>query len=123
MSESDLRHARLVPTWRPSRTVRDTSRAFRRSDSYKAVSKLCSHKGRLYLIERAGDPHSARGKRIFVLSLQGETLFSYECPHPEKVFWDICCFDGKLLCVTRPRKQPSDEVEQAPDDVIALRGL
>ena len=62
-------------------------------------------KDRLYLVEDAADYNeegnrinTLQGRRIFVLSLQGETLQVYT--HPvEKQFFDevLCCFDGKLL--------------------------
>ena len=73
---------------------------------WKRPKALCFVKDRLYLVEEQEydededgelvDPLC--GRRIFVLSLQGETLQVYT--HPvEKQFFDevLCCFDGKLL--------------------------
>ena len=39
-----------------------------------------------------------QGRRIFVLSLHGETLQVYTHPVEGQLFSDVlCCFDGKLL--------------------------
>ena len=38
-----------------------------------------------------------RGQRIFVLSLQGNTLQTLTVLQEGQHFEDICCFDGKLL--------------------------
>ena len=70
---------------------------------------LCFVKDRLYLLESpleaAGDAASdeahllnpLQGRRIFVLSLQGETLQVYTHPIEEQTFAGLCCLDGKLL--------------------------
>ena len=44
-----------------------------------------------------------RGRRIFVLSLQGDTLQVYTNPVEGQTFsgGDLCCFDGKLLAPVR----------------------
>ena len=67
---------------------------------------LCFVKDRLYLIEEADDEedeegeltYPLQGRRIFVLSLQGETLQVYT-HRVEGQFFDeiLCCFDGTLL--------------------------
>ena len=63
-------------------------------------------KDRLYLIEEydtAQDDdgeliNPLQGRRIFVLSLQGDILQVYTHPIEGQVFSDgLCCFDGKLL--------------------------
>jgi hypothetical protein len=72
---------------------------------------LCFAKDRLHLVEQEGegegvgegegegDGRPPYGRRIFVLSLQGETLQVYT--HPEgHTFGRMCCFDGKLLAPT-----------------------
>ena len=85
---------------------------------WKQPLALCFVKDRLYLIEEA-DPeenaddnliHPLQGRRIFVLSLQGETLQVYTHPVEGQIFDGLCCFDGKLL---------------APNDVgmVAVFGL
>ena len=73
---------------------------------------LCFVKDRLYLIEEPDDeedeegepvnPLCVCGRRIFVLSLQGETLQVYTNPVEGQFFGDtLCCFDGKLLAPVR----------------------
>ena len=54
-------------------------------------------KDRLYLLEaRHGDP--VQGRRILVLSLQGDILQVVTHPtEPTAEFTSICCFDDKLL--------------------------
>ena len=42
-----------------------------------------------------------QGRRIFVLSLQGETLQVYTHPVEGQIFNGLCCFDGKLLAPVR----------------------
>ena len=66
-------------------------------------------KDRLYLIEEADDDEDEegelinplRGRRIFVLSLQGDTLQVYTHPDEGQTFETLCCFDGKLLAPVR----------------------
>ena len=66
---------------------------------------LCFAKDRLYLFEDAdyydeqGEAEGEEdlyGKRIFVLSQQGDTLYTYAHPYGH-FLWSICDFDGKLL--------------------------
>ena len=62
-------------------------------------------KDRLYLIEEADTEQDEelnlidplQGRRIFVLSLHGETLQVYTHPVEGQIFDGLCCFDGKLL--------------------------
>ena len=42
-----------------------------------------------------------QGRRIFVLSLQGETMQVYTHPVEGQIFNSLCCFDGKLLAPVR----------------------
>ena len=62
------------------------------------------------LVEEADDEkdeegeliYPLRGRRIFALSLQGDTLQVYTNPVEGHAFGDtICCFDGKLLAPVR----------------------
>ena len=57
-----------------------------------------------------------QGRRIFVLSLQGETLQVYTHPDEGHVFDGLCCFDGKLLAPVRDR-------QSRLKDVMALCGV
>ena len=66
---------------------------------------LCFVKDRLYLVEEADEEdeegelaYPLQGRRIFVLSLQGDILQVYMHPVEGQIFKDVlCCFDGKLL--------------------------
>jgi hypothetical protein len=65
---------------------------------WNAPAGLCFAKDRLYLIESGLDEQDSKdplqGRRIFVLSLQGETLQVYTMPlYADEVLY----FDGKLL--------------------------
>ena len=71
---------------------------------WKRPAELCFVKDRLYLYEawdEAADEerepiNPLQGRRIFVLSLQGDTLQVYTNPI-EGQFDGLCCFDKKLL--------------------------
>ena len=59
--------------------------------------RLCFAKDRLYIIE-AGRNDPVQGRRVLVLSLQGDILQVVTHPtEPTAVFLSICCFDHKLL--------------------------
>ena len=67
-------------------------------------------KDRLYLIEEADTAQDddgelinlLQGRRIFVMSLQGDTLQVYTNPVEGHTFSGaLCCFDGKLLAPVR----------------------
>ena len=62
---------------------------------------LCCAKDRLYLVEAedySSESYAFQGRRILVLSLQGDVLQVVTHPsEPTAVFHSICCFDGKLL--------------------------
>ena len=68
---------------------------------WRSPQFLCFAKDRLYLIER--DPEEEeedddQGRRILVLSLQGDILHVVTHPtEPTAMFTSICCFDRKLL--------------------------
>ena len=74
---------------------------------FKRPEYLCFAKNRLYLVEsnsslaydeeeRKEADAQLRGRRILVLSLQGDTLYTYA--HPEQYrLRSMCYFDGKLL--------------------------
>ena len=95
---------------------------------WKRPIALCSVKDRLYLIEEADKARDEEGnlinpqpgRRIFVLSSQGDTLQVYT--HEVMVitgllFSDVlCCFDGKLLAPIQDRKGRYE-------GVIALDGV
>ena len=97
---------------------------------WKRPEGLCVMKDRLYLVERMGmeEPATAMfrkgrtyediqtcGRRIFLLSMQGDTLQVYPIPARKRNSFssgDLCCFDGKLLVPM----QNSDD----PLDIVAL---
>ena len=71
---------------------------------WKQPLALCFVKDRLYLIEEQdylveeGElVNPLAGRRIFVLSLQGDTVQVYTHPVEGQLFNHLCCFDGKLL--------------------------
>ena len=79
---------------------------------WKRPLTLCFVKDRLYLVEAFGYDdgiYGHPGQRIFVLSLQGDTLQVYThpvvpAPGPfadPLAFWDLCYFEGKLLASVR----------------------
>jgi len=77
---------------------------------WKRPAELCFVKDRLYLFEawdgavdEEGEPiNPLQGRRIFVLSLQGDTLQVYTNPI-EGQFDGLCCFDKTLLAPVRER--------------------
>ena len=90
---------------------------------WKRPVALCFVKDRLYLLE---DYHYEEdelikpqpGRRILVLSLQGDTLQVYAHPVETQIFRDrLCCFDGKLLAAVRYRGF------SLAKDVVALCGV
>ena len=77
---------------------------------WKRPLTLCFVKDRLYLVEKADHDEDTsedeegglfnplQGRRIFVLSLQGDILQVYTHLVDGQIFSDVlCCFDGKLL--------------------------
>ena len=89
---------------------------------WKLPQLLCLVKDRLYLVEdkdREEDEdgeliYPQQGRRIFVLSLQGETLEVYTNPVEGQTIDALCCFDGKLLATVQDN--------QAHFGVMALAG-
>ena len=94
---------------------------------WKRPKALCFVKDRLYLFENANDEGEEgelidplHGRRIFVLSLQGDTLQVYTNSVEGQFFDDsLCYFDGKLLVPVFRRLRHSDAVEE----VVALCGV
>jgi hypothetical protein len=91
---------------------------------------LCCVKDRLYLIEaedeedgESAEPaFSLQGRRILVLSLQGDILQVVTHPtEPTAKFTSICCFDRKLLA--RYIVDSAGEVSAQVYGMFALRGL
>ena len=91
---------------------------------WKRPAGLCFMKDRLYLIEKADEDEEGelinvlQGQRIFVLSLQGETLQVYTHPVEGQLFDRLCCFDGKLLAAVRDWTGSG-----AVTEVVALSGV
>merc|ERR1712194_606460 len=96
---------------------------------WKRPAALCFVKDRLYLVEEADKevdeegeliyPRThLQGRRIFVMSLQGDTLQVYTNPVEGQLFSGdvLCCFDGKLLT---PVCLPSNHFK----DMVALCGV
>ena len=60
--------------------------------------RLCFAKDRLYLLEQSDHEVPVQGRRVLVLSLQGDILQAVTHPtEPSAEFHSICCFDDKLL--------------------------
>ena len=66
---------------------------------WKSPLALCCVKDRLYLVEQdEGTSPSHGGRRLLVLSLQGDILQVVTHPtDPTAAFHSICCYDDKLL--------------------------
>merc|ERR1712194_765913 len=96
---------------------------------WKRPAALCFVKDRLYLVEEADKevdeegeliyPRThLQGRRIFVMSLQGDTLQVYTNPVEGQTFGQtLCCFDGKLLAPARHGHVG------AFDEMVALCGV
>ena len=95
---------------------------------WKRPRSLCFVKDRLYLVEETDDEEDEegelinplQGRRIFVLSLQGETLQVYTHPVEGQIFsHGLCCFefDGKAKLLA-PVQDDGKFVE-----VVALLGI
>ena len=113
----------VCDTWNDRLQVFSLAGEHRRSitGEWDRPEDLCFVKDRLYLVEMAdymyeedeeGELNPA-GRRIFMLSLQGETLDVYPDLEGQAFVSDrLCCFDGKLLAPVR------DMVQQEDDDGI-----
>ena len=102
---------------------------------WKRPLALCLVKDRLYLVEEAEEErdqdfsldedfsfellYPTQGRRIFVMSLQGDTLQVYTHPVQVQTFSEVlCCFDGKLLAPVRRWREPYNFIE-----MVALHGV
>ena len=97
---------------------------------WRSPESLCFAKDRLYLVEREddgdedddddyGDP--MQGRRLLVLSLQGDILQVVTNPtNPTAKFTSICCFDRKLLASYRYREAFGSPWKYG---MLALQGL
>ena len=100
---------------------------------WKRPVGLCFAKDRLYLIEESQDEEEGdeselcdplRGRRIFVLSLQGDTLEVFQNPVEGHSFdGTIVYFDGMLLAPFQRTKRRGEEFVAPVVGVMALRGL
>ena len=118
----------VCDTWNDRLQVFSLAGEHRRSitGEWKQPLALCFVKDRLYLIEAADDEEDEEGelinplcgRRIFVLSLQGDVLQVYTHPVEGQIFNGLCCFDGKLLAPVRDRR-----VQGITKEVVALCGV
>jgi hypothetical protein len=102
---------------------------------WKQPTGLCLVEDRLYLVEEADNEveeegeqlaiifSGQQGRRIVVLSLQGEILQVYTNPVEGQFFTEtLCCFDGKLLAPSRIRRRATIYVVPF-SEMVALRGV
>ena len=118
----------VCDTWNDRLQVFSLAGEHRRSitGEWDRPEALCFVKDRLYLIEdhdyekdEEGELiNPLGGRRIFVLSLQGDTLQVYTHPVEGQNFETLCYFDGKLLAPVRDRHLGINTKE-----VVALRGV
>ena len=94
---------------------------------WRSPLSLCFAKDRLYLVERGRggnedeDADEFQGRRLLVLSLQGDILQVFTHPtEPTAEFTSICCFDRKLLASYRCREPAWATWKYG---VLALQGL
>ena len=90
-------------------------------------------KDRLYLVEECDYRNDEegniinplQGRRIVVLSLQGDTLQVYTHLVEGQIFIALCCFDGKLLATIQDDETGGvdDGDETGGVEVMALRGV
>jgi len=99
--------------------------AHRRSitGEWKRPLALCFLTDRLYLVEYADNEGEEgelidplQGRRIFVLSLQGDTVQVYTHPVETQLFEILCYYDGKLLAPV------VDRVDLNVDGILAFAG-
>jgi hypothetical protein len=99
----------VCDNWNHRLQVFSLSGEHRRSitGEWRSPQLLCCVKDRLYLVEQdylggADEHQQVRGRRILVLSLQGDILQVVTHPtEPTAEFHSICCFDRKLLASYR----------------------
>ena len=93
---------------------------------WKQPIALCFVKDRLYLVEEADYDEDEegelinplQGRRILVLSLQGDILQVYTHTAEGQTFKSLCYFDGKLLVPVR-----HDDYDEGFVGVVALFGV
>jgi hypothetical protein len=84
---------------------------------------LCCVKDRIYLVEE-DDGAPLQGRRVLVLSLQGDILQVVTHPtEPTAKFQSICCFDCKLLATYRYWTEESAGTPTRKCGMLALQGL
>ena len=84
---------------------------------------LCFAKDRLYLLEQRDTTAPVQGRRVLVLSLQGDILQVVTHPtEPSARFQSICCFDDKLLATYRSVTVSAGEWLKT-EGMLALQGL
>eukprot|EP00964_Phaeocystis_antarctica_P119776 scaffold83530_cov58-Phaeocystis_antarctica.AAC.5 len=86
---------------------------------------LCVAEDRLYLVERTSSSTGLQGRRILVLSLQGDILQVVTNPiEPTAEFHSMCCFDRKLLAGYMYIHGRGDGTHfKNYDGLLALQGL
>jgi len=93
---------------------------------WRSPMLLCCAKDRLYLVEREEDDEEAyesQGRRILVLSLQGDVLQVVTHPsEPTAFFISVCCFDRKLLASFVTTSE-SAGIRTRKYGMLAMRGL
>ena len=90
---------------------------------WRSPITLCFAKDRLYLLEESNHEVPVQGRRILVLSLQGDILQVVTHPtEPTAEFESICCFDRKLLASYRYYTGSAD-TRSHTYGVIAQQGL
>ena len=96
---------------------------------WKSPMSLCFAKDRLYLVESDRqddrDPSPVQGRRILVLSLEGDILQVVTHPTlPTADFDWLCCFDDKLLAPYNYYTPSNDDIFRVPTHgMLALEGL
>ena len=85
---------------------------------------LCFAKDRLYLLEQRDTTAPVQGRRVLVLSLQGDILQVVTHPtEPSARFQSICCFDDKLLASYSYLYTDSAGTRSWKYGMLALQGL
>merc|ERR1712194_504168 len=88
---------------------------------WREPTRLSFAKDRLYLLELNSHEAPVQGRRVLVLSLQGDILQVVTHPtEPTARFESICCFDRKLLASYRYWRADTRSREYG---VLALQGL
>ena len=92
---------------------------------WRRPQRLCFAKERLYLVEQAAaNAYDSQGRRILVLSLQGDILQVVRHPsEPTTRFTSVCCFDRKLLASFVTPRNESAGIHTPKYGMLALRGL